>query len=217
FFTGTPVSVNQYKLSRKDTYVALANISDALNRMMSEPKSKQINVAKYHELVVLNYMMSTHIATLAAVVLGKSAPVRDPGYIPVVQAVTTNLEQTINRVKMISDRLSSSLKMEDAVPIAQISAEVSGAANKLPAVIPADPVNSLIVENKSDAEERLTGEGLRKLNQRMTDMVAIRKKELADGITEGHLHGSLVGVKLINDQFNFIWKISEDLLKALRA
>ena len=51
----------------------------------------------------------------------------------------------------------------------------------------------------------------------MTDMVEIRKKELSDGITEGHLHTNLTGVKLINDQFNFIWKISEDLLKTLNA
>jgi uncharacterized membrane protein (TIGR01666 family) len=216
FFTGTPVSINQYKLSRKDAYVALANISDALNRMMSEPKSKQINVAKYHDLVVLNYMMSTHIATLAAVAIGKSTPVRDPEYIPVMQAVNANMELTINRLKIISDRLSSSLN-DDAVPPGQITDEASGTANKIPASIPAGPVNSSNVENKSEAEERLTGEGLRRLNQRMTDMVAIRKKELADGIREGHLRGSLVGVKLINDQFNFIWKISEDLLKALRA
>ncbi len=69
----------------------------------------------------------------------------------------------------------------------------------------------------SELENNLAGEGLRKLNQRMTDMVEIRKKELAGGMTEGHLHNSLAGVKLINDQFNFIWKISEDLLKTLRA
>jgi hypothetical protein len=81
----------------------------------------------------------------------------------------------------------------------------------------AGPANESIDLKKSELEGRLAGEGLRKLNQRMTEMVEIRKKELAEGITEGHLRNSLDGVKLINDQFNFIWKISEDLLKTLRA
>ena len=45
FFTGQAVPVNTYKLSRKEAYVALANISDALNKMTAEPKSKQKNAA----------------------------------------------------------------------------------------------------------------------------------------------------------------------------
>ena len=79
------------------------------------------------------------------------------------------------------------------------------------------PFNASIESKKSDQEGRLAGERLRKLNQRMTDMVEIRKKELAEGFTGAHLQTNLTGVKLINDQFNFIWKISEDLLKTLRA
>ncbi|HZZ74282.1 MAG TPA: FUSC family protein, partial [Puia sp.] len=182
FFTGSPVPVNQYKLSRKNAYVALANISDALNRMISEPKSKQMHVAEYHQLVTLNYMMATHIATLATVVLGKTKPAPDPEYLPVVRVIAANLDQAIERLKTTTDTLNASA--------------------------------GLI---KSEPEGNQAGEGLSKLNQRMTDMVEIRKKELADGIAEAHFSTSLTGVKLINDQFNFIWKISEDLLKTLRA
>jgi hypothetical protein len=110
----------------------------------------------------------------------------------------------------------------------QISSEVSvmadGLAAEPTAVAVSAPIDSKKSElegsqdsTKSELEGRLAGEGLRKLNRRMTDMVEIRKKELAEGITEGHLYNSLTGVKLINDQFNFIWKISEDLLKTIRA
>ncbi|MEJ0081001.1 MAG: hypothetical protein WDM78_08675 [Puia sp.] len=81
----------------------------------------------------------------------------------------------------------------------------------------AGSVNESADTKTAEPEAGRAGDGLRKLNQRMTEMVEIRKKELADGITEGHLHTSLTGVKLINDQFNFIWKISEDLLKTLNA
>jgi len=217
FFTGTPVSVNQYKLSRKNAYVALANISDALNRMMSEPKSKQIHVAEYHELVVLNYMMSTHIATLATIALGKAKTNTDPEYLTVVQAVTANLDLAIKEIKTAGDHFPLSLNKDIQKTPARVSSGVSGMAKGLMTETPIGAPVESFESKKAELEGRLAGEGLRKLNQRMTDMVEIRKKELAGGITEDHLHTSLASVKLINDQFNFIWKISEDLLKTLRA
>jgi len=217
FFTGNPVTVNLYKLSHKNAYVALANISDALNRMMSEPRSKQIYVAEYHELVVLNYMMATHIATLATIALGKTKPNTDAEYQPLVQAVTSNLDLAMKGLKTVGDRFPLSLNKNIQRTPARISSDISVMANGLITEPATGPVNESIDKNESDLERRLAGEGLRKLNQRMTDMVEIGKKELAGGITEHHLHTSLATVKLINDQFNFIWKISEDLLKTLRA
>jgi uncharacterized membrane protein (TIGR01666 family) len=217
FFTGTTVTVNQYKLSRKNAYVALANISDALNRMMSEPKSKQIHVTEYQELVVLNYMMATHIATLATIALGKTKPNTDPEYLPIVQAVNANLDLAMKGLKTVGDHFPISLNKEIKKTPAQISSEISGMANGLLTEPSVGPANDSIDSENSELEGRVAAEGLRKLNQRSTDMVEIRKKELAGEITEGHLHTSLAGVKLTNDQFNFIWKISEDLLKALNA
>ena len=43
-FTGNPVSNTMYKVSRQHAFVALANLSDAFTRMLSEPKSKQKTV-----------------------------------------------------------------------------------------------------------------------------------------------------------------------------
>jgi uncharacterized membrane protein (TIGR01666 family) len=54
-----------YKLSRKNAYVSLANLSDAFNRMLSEPRSKQKNIQHLHPFVVLNHMLTSHIATLS--------------------------------------------------------------------------------------------------------------------------------------------------------
>ena len=192
FFTGQPVDVNQYKLSRKKALVALANISDALNRMLSEPKSKQKNAAAYHQLVVLNYMMSTHIATLATFALGKVPPTPDAGYIPVVRTVISNLEQAMAGLK------------------------AAGEKARLPE--PADPTPG----EHASLDRTLTGElteqtDLVKLNERLDEMVSFRKKELEQGITESKRPQNLSVVKSVNDQFNFIWKISEDLLKSLRA
>jgi uncharacterized membrane protein (TIGR01666 family) len=193
FFTGKPVSVNSYKLSRKEAYVALANISDSLNRMIAEPKSKQKNAAEYHELVVLNYMMSTHIATLTSFLFGQSPPVADPEYIPVVRAVTFNLDKAIAGLKKLNNEIPALSDTENPEPLAYSKMEIENTAS----------------------EESVTRGVMGQLNDKIDDMVQIRKKELEQGITGTHLKTSLAVVKSINDQFNFIWKISGDLMKII--
>ncbi len=193
FFTGQAVPVNTYKLSRKEAYVALANISNALNRMTAEPKSKQKNAVAYHELVVLNYMMSSHTATLASFVLVKSPPAPDPEYQPVVHAVIANLDKTIEGLKIMRNEIPS-----------QPEAENSGQS-----VLPvSDPENP-------ESYETVSNIILDRLNERINKMVQIRRNELEKEITEVNTKTSLAVIKSINDQFNFIWKISEDLLKII--
>jgi len=205
FFTGNPVSPTRYKLSRKEAFVSLANISDALNRMISEPKSKRKNVAEFHQLVVLNYMMSTHIATLAAIVLGKNPPAPDPDYLPVVRAVIANIDRAMDGLKKQGrpDELPAN-KTENTVSSGELS------VNKVDNSIYPGPDN--ITENEDEGSAR---DSLNKLNERIADLVLVRKKELEQGITETKIRLSVV--KSVNDQFNFIWKISEDLVKSLRA
>ncbi len=90
-FTGKPVAVNQYKLSRKEALVSLANLSDAFNRMLSEPKRKQKNIRYIHQFVVLNHMLTSHIATLAyyALPLEKQSGAED--YSSFIHAITARL------------------------------------------------------------------------------------------------------------------------------
>jgi uncharacterized membrane protein YccC len=64
-FIGKPATINEYKVSRKNAFVALANLSDAFTRMLSEPKSKQLKPKSVHQFVVLNHMLTSHIATLS--------------------------------------------------------------------------------------------------------------------------------------------------------
>jgi uncharacterized membrane protein (TIGR01666 family) len=64
-FAGKPFTTLQYKLSRKNAFVALANLSDAFTRMLSEPKGKQPHIQQIHQFVVFNHMLTSHIATLS--------------------------------------------------------------------------------------------------------------------------------------------------------
>ncbi|HRP55112.1 FUSC family membrane protein [Agriterribacter sp.] len=63
-FYATAPQINAYKIARKDAYVALANLSDAFQRLLSEPKNKTKQAQLLHHLVVSNHMLTSHIATL---------------------------------------------------------------------------------------------------------------------------------------------------------
>lgn len=65
-FWGKPVSVTQYKWYRKETYVALANLSEAFQRMLNEPKSRQQAGEFLHPLIVTCHVLASRIATLSA-------------------------------------------------------------------------------------------------------------------------------------------------------
>ena len=53
------------------------------------------------------------------------------------------------------------------------------------------------------------------MNDRVTALIMKRKEELEKGIQDSPTRQQLTLVKSINDQFNFITKISEDLLKVV--
>ena len=54
-----------YKVARKEVYVATANLSSLFQRMFSEPKSKQFMIKELHQFTALNHLLSSYIATLA--------------------------------------------------------------------------------------------------------------------------------------------------------
>ncbi|WP_347343792.1 FUSC family membrane protein [Mucilaginibacter sp. JRF] len=70
---GNNIDVTEYKLARKDVFVQSANLSAAFQRMTSEPKSKQIKIKDVHKFVVLNHILSSYTATIAASIMGKPA------------------------------------------------------------------------------------------------------------------------------------------------
>ncbi len=192
-FVGSEAPLNQYKLARKQAYVALANITDALNRMLTEPKRKQRRPAEFHQFVVLNYMLSSHIATLAAYSRkGKPYP-QDKDYSSVIRGIV----ETFARAEEILR------KGADAVEIAD--------AGDGPQILTVQPVGRV---TEGPDGTTLANDGLRLMNARVTDMIGRRRAELEEGVLDSEIRQKLVGIKAVNDQFNFISKISEDLLRA---
>jgi uncharacterized membrane protein (TIGR01666 family) len=63
-FTGNAPEVT-YKIARKDAFVALANLSDIFQRMLTEPKNQQPRLRHYHQFVSATHLLTSHIAALA--------------------------------------------------------------------------------------------------------------------------------------------------------
>ena len=64
-YIGRTAAVNDFKVARKDAFVALANLSDNFQRILTEPRSKQRHVPFMHQFVVSCQMFTAHTASLA--------------------------------------------------------------------------------------------------------------------------------------------------------
>ncbi len=162
-------AVTQTRLARRDALVALANLSDAFNRMMSEPSWKQRGVKDLHRFVVLNHMLSSHIATL-------------------------NHQLQIEKKYYPTEQFSSVYAdiyqyFLNSIEVLQHKPETKQAVN---------PKNSL-----------------RLLNSLTNDLLAKRKTEIEEGHLETTTKKSLLELKSVVDQFNFIYRIVTDIRKVV--
>src|SRR5690606_8526485 len=60
----TELTETDYKLARKEVYVASANMASAYQRMITEPKSKQKNSKSINKFIVVNHLFTSHTANL---------------------------------------------------------------------------------------------------------------------------------------------------------
>lgn len=64
---GESIPILEYKLARKDVYVTSANMGSSFQRMMTEPKSKQLHASDMNRFVVFNHILSSYsVALLSA-------------------------------------------------------------------------------------------------------------------------------------------------------
>ncbi|GAC1451709.1 MAG: FUSC family membrane protein [Chitinophagaceae bacterium] len=91
-FTGKVVSDTQFRLSRKQAFVALANLSDAFSRLLAEPKNKQRDPRQVHQFVVLTHTLTSHIATLAHYSKTLAPKYQSADFAGIIAETTHNLE-----------------------------------------------------------------------------------------------------------------------------
>jgi uncharacterized membrane protein (TIGR01666 family) len=90
-FMGKPVLPTEYRVSRKEAFVALGNLSDAFTRMLAEPKWQQKNINLIHQFVVYNHLLTSHIATLSHFGQQFAAINATKDFVPVTNYIETEL------------------------------------------------------------------------------------------------------------------------------
>ena len=93
YINTVPKFVKKFEAVRKDVYIALANLSDAFNRMLSEPKKQQLSPNKMHQFVVLNHTLTSHIATLSYFLKRNTEVYKSESFSPVIIETSGLLEK----------------------------------------------------------------------------------------------------------------------------
>ncbi|MCO5239947.1 MAG: FUSC family protein [Chitinophagaceae bacterium] len=94
-FYETAPEIVEYKMARKETYVGLANLSDAFQRLLSEPRNKISQPELLHHLVVSNHMLSSHIATLGTYSQSLAPRYHSAAFRPVTESIVLQMQMGI--------------------------------------------------------------------------------------------------------------------------
>lgn len=95
-FLGNKISSLDYKLVRKELFVSTANLSAALQRMLSEPKNKQARRKEIYEFVVLNHVLSSNVASLTAAMMENENSFRES--VNPVKSSINILEESLHKL-----------------------------------------------------------------------------------------------------------------------
>ncbi len=95
-FTGQPADTTLFKLYRKDAFVALANLSDIFQRMLSEPKNKQVKMEQYHQFVATNHTLTSYIASLSYYAQRNAARYASEEYTPLIHQINKQFKVAVD-------------------------------------------------------------------------------------------------------------------------
>lgn len=62
--SGQRIDITEYKLARKEVYIATANMGSTFQRLLTEPKWRQTITKEVNRFVILNHVFSSYSATL---------------------------------------------------------------------------------------------------------------------------------------------------------
>jgi uncharacterized membrane protein YccC len=112
FIADIAVKKENLKKSRQQSLTALANLSDAFNRMLSEPKRFQKKSEFIYRFVVLNHIITSHFSALAFYLNEQKAIFRSPIFASAAEATKAQLENAIDMLE--NEKADGELISEDA-------------------------------------------------------------------------------------------------------
>ncbi|SUJ04575.1 Inner membrane protein yccS [Sphingobacterium spiritivorum] len=93
--SGQKPTITEYKLARKQVYIATANMGSTFQRMLTEPKRKQKNTKEVNRFVIFNHILSSYSATLTRRVWEADASELNNEHLKLVKKALSSLENVI--------------------------------------------------------------------------------------------------------------------------
>ncbi|MGO1245351.1 MAG: FUSC family membrane protein [Sphingobacterium sp.] len=110
--SGESITVTDYKLARKELYIASANMGSTFQRVLSEPKWRQKSSKEVNRFVILNHIVSSYGATL----LIRLHEAADANYIKdhliILKSILNNIARAVEAIP---------IEEEDQEPLLTIS------------------------------------------------------------------------------------------------
>ena len=97
----------ELKHARQQSLTALANVSDAFNRMLSEPKRFQKNVELVYRFVVLNHILTSHFSALSFYLTENKGSYKSAIFLPVIENTTKSLQLVIQLLNGMPETIST--------------------------------------------------------------------------------------------------------------
>lgn len=98
-----------YRVSRKNAFIEIGNLMSSFQRMSQEPKSKQKQLPKVYELVVLNHTLLSSAASLGTYIQSHKTTSASEAFNVVVNTVIRNLDYAINLLSDNPDLIHKTL------------------------------------------------------------------------------------------------------------
>jgi uncharacterized membrane protein YccC len=118
-FTNGKADLNAFRVVRKNAFVALANLSDNLQRMLSEPKDKRPKLKHYHQFVATSHMLTSHVASLSYYAQRNAEQYASSDFQPLIHQVDLQFRQAVEVLQHHSSvevlNVSAKLPISDKV------------------------------------------------------------------------------------------------------
>jgi len=85
-----------FKLARKNAFVALANLGDNFEKMLSEPAYKSGKTAYYHQFVSTSHTLTSYIASLSYYAQRAGNKYQNEAFEPLIENICEYFLQAIH-------------------------------------------------------------------------------------------------------------------------
>ena len=119
-----PVSTTDYKLARKDIFIAMANINSVFQRVISEPKGKQENADILNKFTIFNQSFVSYSVGLVKILNKNNSVILTSEHVRLIKKI---LQLLLQNIRLYGDyeteNLLKNIEFKPTIPYSEIETE----------------------------------------------------------------------------------------------